>query len=430
MRIAAGKFHSAGMPAKIIGRLDWDHFLPQGRPHIAVLGGGFQGVSVALALRERGARVTIFEREQALIQRTSIVGEAKIHLGYIFAADPTFATAKTLIRGAFAFSELVGRWLDEPAGSIGVSSPFKYVAHCDSSMPVEALVRHFGRVRDEMIRIDAGQRRYFGSDAEEPIRLLTRAERETLFGEPVLAAFDTPEIAVNMIELAARLRARVAGDPGIELRLGFEVDTAREVAGGVEVRGTDGGVGGRFGHVVNALWDERLAVDASRGIRAGRQWIHRRKYGIRFPLPEGATPVPSVSMVHGPFGDSVLYNDGMVYLSWYPACMVATSLALKPAWPRLDAGQRDRIVSETFRAIGEVVTPVGQLDVATLFDIQLVAGTIVAWGKTDIEDRESELHRRNEIGIESHGAYHSIDTGKLTMVPYFAESCAQRIMGR
>jgi glycine/D-amino acid oxidase-like deaminating enzyme len=53
------------MPAKIIGRLDWDHFLPQGRPHIAVLGGGFQGVSVALALRERGARVTIFEREQA-----------------------------------------------------------------------------------------------------------------------------------------------------------------------------------------------------------------------------------------------------------------------------------------------------------------------------------------------------------------------------
>jgi hypothetical protein len=59
-----------------------------------------------------------------------------------------------------------------------------------------------------------------------------------------------------------------------------------------------------------------------------------------------------------------------------------------------------------------------------------VAGTIVAWGKTDIEDRESEVHRRNEIGIESHGAYHSIDTGKLTMVPYFAESCAQRIMGR
>jgi hypothetical protein len=403
--------------------------LPQHRPHIAVLGGGFQGVCVALALAERGARVTVFEREKALIQRTSVIGEAKIHLGYVYAADSTFATARTLIRGALAFSELVAGWLGEPPESIGVSSPFKYVVHRDSTMPVQAVERHFAQVQTEMIRIDAGRHRYFGHDPIDAVRRLPAAEQAALFGYPVLAAYDTPEIAVNMAELAARLRKRVASDPAIELQLGFEVETARDVEGGVQVQGTGRSVE-RFDHVVNALWDERLAVDASRGVLPARQWIHRHKYGMRFTLPEATTPPPSVSMVHGPFGDSVVYNDGTVYLSWYPVCMIATSLDLKPVWPALDSGHAREIVSETFRAVGEIVLAVARFDAAALSDLTLVGGTIVAWGKTDIDDRDSELHRRDEIGIDSHGAYHSIDTGKLTMAPFFAEECARRIMGR
>jgi hypothetical protein len=53
---------------------------------------------------------------------------------------------------------------------------------------------------------------------------------------------------------------------------------------------------------------------------------------------------------------------------------------------------------------------------------------IVAWGETDIYDPGSELHRRYEIGVTSAGRYHSIDPGKLTMAPFFAEQCAQRII--
>jgi hypothetical protein len=54
-------------------------------------------------------------------------------------------------------------------------------------------------------------------------------------------------------------------------------------------------------------------------------------------------------------------------------------------------------------------------------------GAIVAWGKTDIYDPKSELHRRCEIGVTSKGRFHSVDPGKLTMAPYFAEICAERI---
>ena len=44
-----------------------------------------------------------------------------------------------------------------------------------------------------------------------------------------------------------------------------------------------------------------------------------------------------------------------------------------------------------------------------------------------IYDPASELHRRFEIGVTTEGNYHSVDPGKLTMAPYFAEICAERI---
>ena len=71
-----------------------------------------------------------------------------------------------------------------------------------------------------------------------------------------------------------------------------------------------------------------------------------------------------------------------------------------------------------------------ELDPGRLPDARVKGGVIVAWGETDIYDPESELHRRYEIGVTSIGRYHSIDPGKLTMAPYFAEKCADRIAGR
>ena len=58
----------------------------------------------------------------------------------------------------------------------------------------------------------------------------------------------------------------------------------------------------------------------------------------------------------------------------------------------------------------------------------VVGGAIVAWGETDIYDPQSELHKRYEIGVHSRNRYHSVDPGKLTMAPYFAEKCANRIV--
>src|SRR5712691_4582285 len=47
-----------------------------------VIGGGFFGFSLALALRERGERVTVVEREADLLLRASANNQARVHGGY------------------------------------------------------------------------------------------------------------------------------------------------------------------------------------------------------------------------------------------------------------------------------------------------------------------------------------------------------------
>ena len=68
------------------------------------------------------------------------------------------------------------------------------------------------------------------------------------------------------------------------------------------------------------------------------------------------------------------------------------------------------------------------LNPAELEEVTVKGGVIVAMGETDIYDPASELHRRFEIGVTSTGRFHSVDPGKLTMAPYFADVCASRIL--
>ena len=193
--------------------------------------------------------------------------------------------------------------------------------------------------------------------------------------------------------------------------------------------GRDGHSRDSFDHVVNALWDGRFKLNEALGFRANRPWLHRLKYGVSFRLPPGVRPPPSATFVLGPFGEVVTYGDGIIYLTWYPECLLAISTAVTPPeWDTYPADPlRSRIITGTFRALSEIVVSLRNLDSERLPEAIVKGGAIVAWGKTDIYDPASELHRRFEIGVTSEGRFHSVDPGKLTMAPHFAEICAERI---
>jgi hypothetical protein len=137
--------------------------------------------------------------------------------------------------------------------------------------------------------------------------------------DTVSSVFDTPEVAVNPLELAAQLGRAIELHPRIELRLMHEVTAADESSVTSKTEGHERRE--QFHTVVNALWENRLLVDSTANISPGRPWLHRLKYGIGFKWPADLPRPPSATIISGPFGEVVSYPDQTTYLTWYPPAL-------------------------------------------------------------------------------------------------------------
>ena len=400
---------------------------------VGVLGGGLQGCCAALALAERGLEVVLFDKNDALLSRAAVANEGKVHLGYMYAGDPTLSTAKTMMAGALSFAPFLERYLGQPKQSFSVSVPATYVVHRDSQQNSETVCGYLRTVHALINEAADGRNlAYFGRELGSALRPWSDAEIDAVFDPTIaLAAISTPEIAINPIVMAGIVRECITTHPLIEVRCNRTVVGAKEEPDGIHIlsQGQNGPSRDRFDQVVNALWDGRLRLNEALGYRANRPWLHRLKYGVSFRLPPGATPPPSATFVLGPFGEVVTYGDGAIYLTWYPECLQGISTDVTPPdWATYPPEPlRSNILMGTFRALSAIVPSLGELDAESLPEVCVKGGVIVAWGKTDIYDPASELHCRYEIGVTSEGRFHSVDPGKLTMVPYFAEICAERI---
>ncbi len=125
------------------------------------------------------------------------------------------------------------------------------------------------------------------------------------------------------------------------------------------------------------------------------------------------------------------YEDGTIYLTWYPHCLRALSVETSPPqWATYPVEPlRSEILEGTIEAMCRIVPALRAVAPDDPSQVMVRGGTIVAWGQTDIYDPASELHRRFEMGVTTSGRYHSVDPGKLTMAPFFASECATRIAG-
>ena len=59
------------------------------------------GSSVALLLGRRGVQVTVFDQAPLPFAGASRWNEGKIHLGYLYAADPSLETARRVLPAAW-----------------------------------------------------------------------------------------------------------------------------------------------------------------------------------------------------------------------------------------------------------------------------------------------------------------------------------------
>lgn len=397
---------------------------------VCVVGAGLTGACTAVFLAEAGVDVQLIDRADAPLRGASAGTEGKLHLGYVYAMDASLNTARMMLRGAESFR----RWLQPLIGSGAfrehVSPPFLYAVPDSTMLDVEGVRTYFARVSELAKGFDLDGR------GARPLAVneLSRAELASLFNpECVLAAFKTEEVAIDPLIVRNRLLSILADHPRITSRMMVEVESVTELTTGYEVIGRhpDGVVRERCDVIVNAAWEQRLKIDATLGFAPSRPVIHRYKCGLRTHAPHVIDALPTVTFLVGEYGDTVAYQDS-AYASWYPTGLLLQEVGLSPTRKDVEVSPAEQqlLINSTLGGLaGLMPGVVAGLD-AESADWKVVGGYITAWGRTGINDANSELHNRFEVGVHSHGNYHSIDTGKYTTAPLFAEEASERILGR
>ena len=350
-------------------------------------------------------------------------------------------TAALLVRGALMFESWLRRWLGNAVNDFPVSDAFVYGVHRHSLVPPERFEDHL-RACHEMIRDQAGSRAaYFGRDLFAPQRRLSHQEMAHHFNQDLIAAaYATQEISIDPRAMCAALAERLAAEPHIELARGSFVAAvekdgkylrvlSRSAKQAVSPDSCDVACPGareRFHHVVNAAWDGRLSLDHQIGIEPPGRWSYRMKYFLRL---DGALTAPSVTFVLGPFGDIAQFGDS-AYLSWYPAGLRYWSFErAPPAWPTEPEGKEADLLAGAICAGLAELLPNLKCAAQANAKRSVKGGVIYALGDRDIDDPNSALHNRSiGVGITSRSNYHTINSGKLSIIPLFARELADRIL--
>jgi glycine/D-amino acid oxidase-like deaminating enzyme len=400
---------------------------------IAVLGAGITGTCAALELAERGHSVHLYEQSSGLIDRASRWNEGKIHLGFVYARARSRKTAATIIQGAMRFRPLLERWIDKQSLSDAVSDPFLYATHRDTQLPQGAIEAHFAEVA-KLVAAIAHQpgSSYVGRIASPIWRKQPRTERETIFDdEKISEVYQTVERSIDPRTIANHLSAVAFAMPNLTILTNTTVTGVASASPSRHVV-----ISAReqeefrepYDAVINALWQNRIGIDNTAGVIDDRPVIHRFKVGFFSEDPALALDYPTITFVHGSYGDTVKFKD-RVYANWYPAGLIQTSLDRMPPSDDAEILSSDlgRIESATLAALGRLLPFYEPALRASVGRWQAGGGYITAWGESGIEDPKSQLHDRFAVGVYSRGSYHSIDTGKYTLGPHFANVACQRV---
>ena len=116
-----------------------------------MLGAGIMGASLALYLARRGGEITLFDREDAPMSCASRWNEGKIHLGYLYGADPTLKTARRLVPGGLAFGRLVSELIETDVAPHMTEGDDLYLVHPNSVVDTETLAGRFEAI-DALVR--------------------------------------------------------------------------------------------------------------------------------------------------------------------------------------------------------------------------------------------------------------------------------------
>ncbi len=399
---------------------------------ILILGSGVQGIACALALHRKGHEAVLIDQCAEPFSRTSFRNEAKIHLGFVYANDPSFQTSALMLRAALEFGPLLEDWLGRPVEWERIrSNRFTYLIHRDTMLGADALLAHYARLQELYAELRTPRTHYLGARPDQlwwPDAHLPGCVNPVVISQSI----STEEVAADLTKMRNLLVGAV-GERGISFKGNRVVNAVERTPAGFRVKGQT--VNGKAwseegGAVVNCLWAGRLGVDATLGIVPNHRWVYRLKYRMLGQLPPPLADLVSYTMVLGAYGDVATYPDDATYLSWYPDCLRGWSDEVHP--PREWNDACNGRVPPDERSAPWVQAALTSLDAIfpglNAFTVEHVdAGVIYSKGHTDIDDYASDLHHRYQIGVNAYDGYFSVNTGKFTCAPLFAHQLQEQI---
>lgn len=395
---------------------------------VAVLGAGIMGCTTAMRLARAGMPVQVFDAAPVPLNGASRWNEGKIHLGHLYAADPSLETARRVLPGGLVFPVRMKELIGEPLDRAVTRHDDTYLVHRDSVVDAQAMGDYLEQVsRLASEHPDAGA--YFSDLDKDRTRRLTPRELAADYDPAhVVAGFRVPERSVDTRWVADRLVAALGAEPGVELRTGMRVAAVHRMQenGPMHVGFADGGREGPFDIVINALWEGRLAIDASLGLAVPAERNHRFRLSV-FLRTDDAFDLPSTVVATGPFGDFKNYDNHTFYLSWYTAGLQVEGQGISPPpEPMLDAAGRDRVAQRILHRLEEIIPGVGRLAGAGGQAV-VEGGWVYASGSGSLADRHASLHRRHLLGVCRSGGYFSVDTGKYSVAPWLADAITREV---
>lgn len=396
-----------------------------GRPRVAVVGAGLLGTTTALLLQRAGISVDLFDSRPAIWQGATATGEGKIHLGYVYALGQD-DTVDGIIAGALSFDAVVERALGRSVDWSGLTSEgFVYVVHPHSLADATEVGEHYARVHRLIDGLAARDDRatYLGT----PVRALDHP-RECRVGPSGHRGFATKERAVDVMRLYGLFERALAAS-GAAVRLEHQVvDVDRSDDGWRLVLRHRGGeqVSEPFAAVVNATWDQQERLNR-RAVPDGH-W-GEANYRLRaFVDGRSQHPMPAYTIVQGPFGDTVGFDDGRFYASWYPAGLLGFTAGTEPPqeWDGLTGGvlETDTLGQRIMAELGAVVPLSPRVD-----HLVVKARVVVAEGDTDIDQRDSRLHDRLGPSLTNCDGWVIPRNYKLTSAPAAAAEACELVRG-
>jgi FAD dependent oxidoreductase len=397
---------------------------------VAIVGCGIVGALAALSLAESGRNVVVFESQPEPLSRASRVNEGKIHLGYVYANDPSLRTARRMIAGALSFRMLLERWIESAEFDQLVTDGFDYVVPPSSQRTPDEIRHHFTAVASLVREAEAksGLRYLDHPDSARWSELNAHCYAEN----EASACFETNERAVDTRRIAQTLARCLNAHPRIEVVTNSPVVSIEPDRGGWKVRGKGLAPVGPFVTVINASWQGRRALDARSGFPDPSAWMTRFKCSLDFQLPADWAPaehIKNFTAILGTFGDCLIYPTGRAYLSWYPAGLVMAETSVEPGEPVIPDELKSLILQESLSELAKIQPSVSALS-AFCGPKNVAGGFIVALGRTDIADPRSGLHERHRVGVTRLAdGYFSVDPGKYTLAPLVADECVSQVLG-